>query len=144
MVRIKQCRAAFQINSPYLDVPYVAFVDKWRASMTETPNELRCIPYSTDGRGLTPALAKWCNNAFSILFLMMAKQVTRSFGYVFKNKNLYGTATIESKKIKFTPQVKTSDVEITIMARNTIKINWSEIPGSDHIERMCVILFHDL
>ncbi|OHT05366.1 hypothetical protein TRFO_05949 [Tritrichomonas foetus] len=138
-----KCKAAFQIGSPYLYIPYIAFIDKWRVSMTETPNELRCIPYSTDGRGLTPALEKWCDASFSTLFLAMAERVTRSFGFVFKNKNQYGTATIGTKKIKFTPQPKSNDVEITITARNKKSIQWKSIPGTDHIVKMCVIIFQD-
>ena len=139
-----KCKAAFQIGSPYLYNPYLAFIDKWRVSMTETPNELRCIPYPTDGRGLTPALEKWCDVSYSTLFLAMAERVTRSFGFVFKNKNQYGTATIGNKKIKFTPQPKTNDVEIIITARNKKTIKWNSIPGTDHIAKMCVIIFQDL
>lgn len=137
------CKAAFQINSKYLTIPYLAFIDKWRVSMTETPNELRCIPYSTDGRGLAPALEKWCDISFSTLFLSMAEKVTRSLGFVFKNKNQYGTATINGKKIRFTPLPKSNDVEITITAKNKIIYKWNEIPGSDHIVKMCVLIFRD-
>ena len=139
-----KCQAVLQIDSPYLYSPYIAFVDKWRVSMTETPNELRCIPYSTDGRGLTPALEKWCDTSFTTLFLSMAERVTRSFGFVFKNKNQYGTAAIGSKKIKFEPNTKTNDVDITISARSSVKARWKCIPGTDHIVRMCVILFQEL
>lgn len=138
------CKAAFQISSPYLYVPYIAFIDKWRVSMTETPNELRCIPYSTDGRGLVPALEKWCDASFSTLFLSMAERVTRSFGFVFKNKNQYGTAIIGAKKIKFEPKPNSNDVEITIISRSKkVTKNWKQIPGTDHIVKMCVIIFQD-
>lgn len=138
------CKAALQIDSSYLYSPYIAFVDKLRVSMTETPNELRCIPYSTDGRGLTPALEKWCDTSFTTLFLSMAERVTRSFGYVFKNKNQYGTAAVDGKKIKFEPNAKANDVAITISARSSVKARWKCIPGTNHIVRMCVILFQEL
>ena len=137
------CKAAFQISSPYLYIPYIAFIDKLRVSMTETPNELRCIPYSTDGRGLAPALEKWCDASFSTLFLSMAERVTRSFGFVFKNKNQYGKAIIGTRKIKFEPKANSNDVEITISTRAQLKINWKDVPGTDHIVKMCVIFFQD-
>lgn len=141
--RSAMCKAAFQIKSPYLYIPYIAFIDKWRVSMTETPNELRCIPYSTDGRGLAPALEKWCDASFSTLFLSMAERVTRSFGFVFKNKNQYGTATIGTKKIKFTPIPNSNDVDIIIISRSKKETKWKQIPGTDHIVKMCVIIFQD-
>lgn len=141
--RTDMCKTALQIDSPYLAIPYLAFIDKWRVSMTETPNELRCIPYSTDGRGLTPALEKWCDSSYSTLFLAMAERITRSFGFVFKNKNQYGTAAMIKKKIKFTPQQKNSDVEIQYTSKNGKPFMWSQVPGTDHIVRMCCILFND-
>lgn len=138
------CSTAFQVSSPHLIIPYIAFIDKWRVSMTETPNEMRCIPYSTDGRGLTPSLEKWSDSTFATLFLSMAERITRSFGYVFKNKNQYGTAAFGGRKIKFKPIPKSHDVEISITSHSTKKKNWNQIPGSDYYERMCVILFTDL
>ena len=105
---------------------------------------MRCIPYSTDGRGLTPSLEKWCDITFTALFLSMAEKITRSFGYVFKNKNQYGTAAFGGRKIKFKPLPKSRDVEISITSHATKKRNWNQVPGSDYFERMCVILFTDL
>jgi hypothetical protein len=137
-------KAVIQVESIYLNIPYLAFVDQWRVSMTETPNELRCIPYTTDGRGFSPALSKWCDTAFATLFLGMAERVTRSLGFVFKHKSQYGTAVIGPKKIKFHPRIGSDEVDVTITAQNSFRTCWSKIPGTDHIVRMCVVLFRDL
>ena len=145
VLKAEPCICAYQISSQYLTLPYLAYIDKLRVSLTETPNEMRCIPYSTDGRGLTPALEKWCDISFATLFLSMAEKITRSFGFVFKNKNQYGTAAIGNKKIKFKPIPKESDVEISVTSHETKPPRkWKDIPGSDHFERMCVIIFTDL
>lgn len=144
MLKSHPCVCAYQVSSPYLTLPYIAFIDKYRVSLTETPNEMRCIPYSTDGRGLTPALDKWCDISYATLFLSMAEKITRSFGYVFKNKNQYGTAAIGGKKIKFKPMPRSCDVEISITSHSTKTFQWKNIPGSDYFERMCVVLFTDL
>jgi hypothetical protein len=93
-------QTAFQIDSPYLAVPYVAFIDRTRVAMTETPNELRCVPYSTDVKGLATTLGKWCDTAFATLFLAMAESVARSLGFVFKHKNIYGTSGLFSCTIR--------------------------------------------
>jgi hypothetical protein len=74
----------------------------------------------------------------------MAERVTRSLGFVFKHKNQYGTAVIGPKKIKFQPRVGANDVDITVTAQNSLKTSWSRIPGTDHVVRMCVVLFQDL
>jgi hypothetical protein len=137
-------QTAFQIDSAYLTVPYVAFIDQTRVAMTETPNELRCIPYSTDVKGLATTLGKWCDTAFATLFLAMAESVARSLGFVFKHKNIYGTATNGAKKIRFAPEAGTNDVDITVTAKNSLKTRWSEVPGTDHLMRMCAVLFLDL
>lgn len=138
-----RCSAGFQISSRDLQIPYLAYVDEWRISMTETPNEMRCIPYTTDGRGLTPALEKWCDMTFGTLFLSMAERITRSFGYVFKNKNQYGTASVNSKKIKFKPLPKSNEVDIYISSHSTRRCKWSDISGSTYEERMKIILFSE-
>jgi hypothetical protein len=144
LARFALRQTAFQIDSVYLAVPYVTFIDQTRVAMTETPNELRCVPYSTDVKGLATTLGKWCDTAFATLFLAMAESVARSLGFVFKHKNIYGTATNGAKKIRFAPKAGTHDVDITIIAKNSLNTRWSEVPGTDHLMRMSVVLFLDL
>jgi len=141
--KFQSCLAAFQISSPHLQLPFLAYIDRWRVALTETPNEMRSLQYSTDGRGLAPALEKWCDATYTALFLSTIEKVTRGFGYVFKNKNQYGTAAIDGKKIRFKPIPKESDVEITITARKTEKLLWKSVPGSDYIEKISILLFND-
>ena len=141
--KIENLHASFEISSPHLQLPLFIYIDKSIVSITETPNEMRCLQYSTDGRGLSPALEKWCDNSFTSLFLSCIEQITRSFGFVFKNKNQYGTASIGNKKIKFKPKLNTSNIEILITSKNTKKIEWSNIPGINYIQKLCVLLFND-
>jgi hypothetical protein len=136
-------RSVVEIVSDYLDVPYIAHVGQCRVSMAETPGELRCIPYPTDGGGLLETLEKWCDASFSFLFLAMAEKVTRAFGFVFKNRNQYGTETIGHKKVKFTPIPNTNDVDIVVLTL-AVRTTWSRIPGSTHLIRLYVVLFGNL
>jgi hypothetical protein len=119
LCRRAHSEAVMQVESAHPSVPSLAFVDQWRVSTTETPNELRCIPRTSDGRRFSPAFAKWCDTGFATLFLAMEERATRWLGFVFKHK-------VDST---ITPRMRTS---------------WSRIPGTDQIVRMSIVLFRDL
>jgi hypothetical protein len=145
-VRIKeiQNRAILQVNSLYLQVPYLSYVNQGQVSLTETPNEYRYIPYAADGRGLNDLIEKWCVASWGSLFLAMAERVTRVFGYVFKNKCKYGTAIIASRKVKFTPVGHQGDVKVEVSGNSTVTIMWKNVAGVDHFVRMSWLLFGNL
>ena len=104
---------------------------------------MRYSTYQTEGYIASNSFEEWAMKFSSSMFLLMVEKVTLSFGYIFRNKTQYGTVIIGKKKIKFTPMSEINDVKIEVTIKTTVSLKWSEIPGTNHITRLCFLFFTD-
>lgn len=135
---------AFEISSKYMKFPFVIYANKDIIALTETINEMSFSTHQTEGYISSNSFEEWSKKFSTSLFLLMVERVSLSFGYVFRNKGKSGTIIIGQKKIKFVPTPESQDVSIVITNKTTFPIKWSQIPGTNHITRLCVLFFADL